>query len=656
MRCSPRPPPSASPASPSSTPRPSGAVRAGRHPAADPARRPRHHDLRVADRPRARPQALGAVAAEHGGRGEGGRARRRARPRARHRADLAHDRSGRRSLLLFPRFLLRLRLRASARRPGTPCSIRCRRSTTPASRSTATTSSGSSSDPFICLPIVRRDHPRRPRLSRDHAAAQGVPAPAALVDEHEARAAGARLSCSSPAPSTSPSSSGTTPRRSARSTLAARVLAGFFQSVQTRTAGFNSVDIGAMHDETWLGMDVLMFIGGGPAGTAGGIKVTTFAVLFFIMITELRGEGAVNIFGKRLSRAVHRQAITVVLIAVAAVIVGTVVLMLITGVDLDRIALRGGLGVRHGRALDRHHGRPARRGEAHPRRCSCSSAGSARSRSVRRSPCASAASSTSTRRRGPPLARFPILRRADTSRRIAEADSVAVIGLGRFGSSLALELMAGGTEVLGIDVDEDIVQALNGQLTQVVRADSTKEEALRQLAVDEFDRVVVAIGDDISASILTCSVLLEHEDPGHLGEGRRRPARPHPRAARRAPRHLPREGHGRAVAHLVRGAALDYIEIEQGYALVKAPALDDPGHAARRDRAAQGARRHHRRVPPDGGCGRTPTPTRCSRRVTRSSSSGRRARPRASRSCADTAPFRVSLHLSPHSEARRAAA
>ncbi|GAA1760345.1 TrkH family potassium uptake protein [Agromyces humatus] len=118
---------------------------------------------------------------------------------------------------------------------------------------------------------------------------------------------------------------------------AARVLAGFFHSVQTRTAGFNSVDIGLMHDETWLGMDVLMFIGGGPAGTAGGIKLTTFAVLFFIMMTELRGEGAVNIFGKRLSRAVHRQAITVVLLAVAAVVVATVVLMLITGLDLDRL-------------------------------------------------------------------------------------------------------------------------------------------------------------------------------------------------------------------------------------------------------------------------------------------------------------------------------
>ncbi|MGI9823793.1 TrkH family potassium uptake protein [Agromyces sp. Marseille-Q5079] len=118
---------------------------------------------------------------------------------------------------------------------------------------------------------------------------------------------------------------------------AGRLLAGFFQSVQTRTAGFNSVDIGAMREETWIGMDVLMFIGGGPAGTAGGIKVTTFAVLFFIMLTELRGEGAVNIFGKRLSRAVHRQAITVVLLAVGAVFTATIALMLITGLDLDRV-------------------------------------------------------------------------------------------------------------------------------------------------------------------------------------------------------------------------------------------------------------------------------------------------------------------------------
>ncbi len=114
-----------------------------------------------------------------------------------------------------------------------------------------------------------------------------------------------------------------------------KVLAGFFQSVQTRTAGFNSIDIGAMHGATWLGMDVLMFVGAGPAGTGGGIKITTFAVLLFILFTELRGESAVNIFGKRLSRSVHRQAISVVLMAVAAVLSGTMILLVVTNFTLD---------------------------------------------------------------------------------------------------------------------------------------------------------------------------------------------------------------------------------------------------------------------------------------------------------------------------------
>ena len=117
--------------------------------------------------------------------------------------------------------------------------------------------------------------------------------------------------------------------------LGDRVLVAFFHSVQARTAGFNSVDVGLMQPETWLGIDILMFIGGGPAGTAGGIKVTTFAVLLFIIITELRGDGAVNIFGKRLSRAVHRQAITIALLGASAVAISTVALMTMTHLDLD---------------------------------------------------------------------------------------------------------------------------------------------------------------------------------------------------------------------------------------------------------------------------------------------------------------------------------
>ncbi|WP_171027516.1 TrkH family potassium uptake protein [Pseudarthrobacter sp. NamE2] len=116
-----------------------------------------------------------------------------------------------------------------------------------------------------------------------------------------------------------------------------RILAGYFQSVITRTAGFNSIDIGQMHPVSWMGMDILMFIGGGPAGTAGGLKITTFAVLFFILATELRGGTAVNVFGKRLSRAVHRQAITVVLLAIALIVGSTMFLMLITDFGQERI-------------------------------------------------------------------------------------------------------------------------------------------------------------------------------------------------------------------------------------------------------------------------------------------------------------------------------
>lgn len=116
-----------------------------------------------------------------------------------------------------------------------------------------------------------------------------------------------------------------------------KVLAGFFQSVMTRTAGFNSLDFGQMDPATWLGMDILMLIGGGPAGTAGGLKITTFAVLFFILLTEIQGGTAVNVFGKRLPRSIHRQAITIVLLAVALVIGSTMTLMLITDVGFDKL-------------------------------------------------------------------------------------------------------------------------------------------------------------------------------------------------------------------------------------------------------------------------------------------------------------------------------
>lgn len=157
----------------------------------------------------------------------------------------------------------------------------------------------------------------------------------------------------------------------------------------------------------------------------------------------------------------------------------------------------------------------------------------------------------------------------DRATRIAEADSVAVIGLGRFGRAIALELMATGTEVLGIDTSEEIVQSLNGELTQVVRADTTKEEVLRQLAVDAFDRVVVAIGTDIQSSILTTSILLRMGIP-HIWAKAVSDA--HGQILTQlGVQHViyPEHDMGRRVAHLVRGAALDYIEVDDDYAIVK---------------------------------------------------------------------------------------
>ena len=146
---------------------------------------------------------------------------------------------------------------------------------------------------------------------------------------------------------------------------------------------------------------------------------------------------------------------------------------------------------------------------------------------------------------------------------------MVVIGLGRFGSALALELMESGTEVLGIDGDEEIVQAHNRLLTHVVRADSTKEETLRQLSVPEFSSVVVAIGGDIQANILTASLLIKLGIPNIWAKA---VSEPHGEILRQlGVKHViyPEKDMGRRVAHLVRGVMQDYIDIGENFALVK---------------------------------------------------------------------------------------
>ncbi|WP_152396860.1 potassium channel family protein [Paenibacillus guangzhouensis] len=90
-----------------------------------------------------------------------------------------------------------------------------------------------------------------------------------------------------------------------------------------------------------------------------------------------------------------------------------------------------------------------------------------------------------------------------------KTEQFAVVGLGRFGSSLAKELIELGHEVLGIDKDEEVVDAMNGKLTHAVVADATDVDTLRSLGVRNFDCGVVAIGDDIQTSILATIQLKE---------------------------------------------------------------------------------------------------------------------------------------------------
>lgn len=146
---------------------------------------------------------------------------------------------------------------------------------------------------------------------------------------------------------------------------------------------------------------------------------------------------------------------------------------------------------------------------------------------------------------------------------------IVVIGLGRFGSSLARELARRDYEILGIDADSRRVQSLADDLTHAVVADTTDEQALRQLGVPDFDRAVVAIGTNLEASILTTSLLVEFGIPNIWAKAINRQQG---RILERIGAHhvvLPEHDMGERVAHLVTGRMLDFIQFEDDYAIVK---------------------------------------------------------------------------------------
>ncbi len=116
------------------------------------------------------------------------------------------------------------------------------------------------------------------------------------------------------------------PRTLGNLNIGNKFLSGFFQSVTTRTAGFNTVDFSQMRNASKLLTIILMYIGGSPASTAGGIKTTTLGVIFFTAVSVIKGKSETELFRKRISRDIVNRALTIAIIGIFLIISVTMIL------------------------------------------------------------------------------------------------------------------------------------------------------------------------------------------------------------------------------------------------------------------------------------------------------------------------------------------
>ncbi|MDF2663214.1 MAG: potassium uptake system protein [Paenibacillus sp.] len=146
----------------------------------------------------------------------------------------------------------------------------------------------------------------------------------------------------------------------------------------------------------------------------------------------------------------------------------------------------------------------------------------------------------------------------------------AVIGMGRFGTSIAKSLYDLGYEVLALDSNEQRMQEVSAMVTHAVQADSTDEEALRALGIRNFDVVVVAIGEDIQSSILTTLILKDMGVPLLVVKARNEL---HGKVLKKIGADkvvFPERDMGLRVAHhLVSPNILDFIELSDDYSIVE---------------------------------------------------------------------------------------
>lgn len=149
----------------------------------------------------------------------------------------------------------------------------------------------------------------------------------------------------------------------------------------------------------------------------------------------------------------------------------------------------------------------------------------------------------------------------------------AIVGLGRFGTSVAKTLYQMGYEVLAVDADEARVQDFSDEVTHVVQADTTDEDTLKALGIRNFDVVVVAIGADVQANLMTTLQLKEMGVPYIVAKAKN-PLHGKMLEKIGADRVVyPERDMGQRVAHnLVSSNVLEYIELSPDYSIVEVTA------------------------------------------------------------------------------------
>ncbi len=151
-----------------------------------------------------------------------------------------------------------------------------------------------------------------------------------------------------------------------------------------------------------------------------------------------------------------------------------------------------------------------------------------------------------------------------------------IIGLGRFGSSIAKTLYSLGNDVLAIDKDEDIVQEIADSVTHAVQLDATDENALRSLGIRNFDVAVVTIGDNIQSSIMATLLVKELGVKYIIAKGH---SDLHAKVLYKIGANrvvLPEKDMGVRVAHnLVSANILDYIELSEDYSVMEIQVLEE---------------------------------------------------------------------------------